>query len=343
MGKPDIRYEFDDKPEIGNTYEVAEGLHWLRMPLPFSLAHINLWLLRDGDGWTLVDTGLGNEESMLIWERTFSGVMGNAPVKHVVVTHMHPDHVGCAGWLSERFSVDLWMTRAEYTMCRLLVADTGRPAPDAGVGFYHAAGYPPDMLDNYRKIFGLFGKFVTPLPDSYRRLYDGQKGPVGDQEWEVVVGRGHSPEHACFFNEELNLLISGDQILPVISSNVSVYPTEPEANPLKEWLESLAAIRDRIPEDVLVLPAHGKPFRGAHERIDHLIGGHQRQLDALLDFCVEPRRAIDVFPALYRRKITSDNLTFATGEAIAHLHYLMGDNKVLAEPDADDVIWYRRN
>ncbi len=343
MGKLAIRYEFDDKPEIGNTFELAAGLHWLRMPLPFSLAHINLWLLRDGDGWTIVDTGLGNEESRSIWERTFSSVMGDAPVKHVVVTHMHPDHVGCAGWLGERFGVDLWMTRAEYAMCRLLVADTGRPAPDAGVDFYHSAGYPPDKLDNYRKIFGFFGKYVTPLPDSYRRLYDRLKGPVGDQEWEVVVGRGHSPEHACFFNEERNLLISGDQVLPVISSNVSVYPTEPEANPLKDWLESLAAIRGRIPDDVLVLPAHGKPFRGAHKRIDQLIDEHKKKLDALLDYCAEPRRAIDVFPALYRRKITNDNLMFATGEAIAHLHYLMGEDHILAERDTDDVIWYRQN
>jgi len=343
MGKPEIRYELDEKPEQGKSIEIVPGVHWLRMPLPFSLKHINLWLLADGDGWIIVDTGLGDDTSVAIWQRTFSGVMRKTPVNHVIVTHMHPDHVGCAGWLCERFDVDLWMTRAEYAMCRLLVADTGRPAPKVGVNFYKSAGYPADMLDNYRKIFGLFGKFVTPLPDAYRRLYDGLRGPVGDQEWEVIVGRGHSPEHACFFNEDANLLISGDQVLPTISSNVSVYPTEPEANPLKDWLESLANIRDRIPGDVLVLPAHGKPFRGAHERIDRLISDHKTQLDVLRDYCAEPRRAVDVFPALYRRKISSDNLMFATGEAIAHLHYLMDKNEILAERDADDVIWYRQN
>ncbi len=342
MGKAAIQYEFDDKPGIGNTFEIAGGVHWLRMPLPFALEHINLWLFADGDGWIVVDSGLGDDKSKAIWESTFSSVMGGAPINHVVVTHMHPDHVGCAGWLAERFDVDLWMTRGEYTMCRLLVADTGRQAPDAGVSFYEAAGYAPDALDNYRRIFGFFGRYVTSLPESYRRLRDGQKGPVGDHEWEVIVGRGHSPEHACFYNRELNLFVSGDQVLPAISSNVSVYPTEPDANPLQDWIDSLQAIRGRIPADVLVLPAHGKPFRGAHERIDSLITGHMTQLETLFEYCSEPRRAVDVFPALYRTKITSDNLMFATGEAIAHLHFLLGKGEIHAEPDADGVIWYRQ-
>ena len=343
MGKPEIRYEFDAKPDIGQTIEIAEGVHWLRMPLPFSLQHINLWLLADGDGWTIVDTGLGFDESKAIWERVFVDVMGNAPIKHVVVTHMHPDHVGCAGWLTERFDVDLWMTREEYAMCRILVADTGNPAPEAGTRFYTAAGYAPEALEHYRKIFGFFGKYVTPLPASYRRLYDGQKGPVGNREWEVVVGQGHSPEHACFYNEDLNFLISGDQILPAISSNVSVYPLEPEANPLKDWIDSLRAIGERVPDDVLVLPAHGKPFRGARERIDSMVNEHLERLVELRDYCKKPRRAVDVFPALYRAKITDDNLMFATGEAIAHLNYLINDGEIVAEADSDNVNWYRRS
>ncbi len=342
MGKTAIQYEFVDKPEVGNTFEIADGVHWLRMPLPFALEHINLWLFADGGDWTIVDTGLGDDKTKAIWETTFSGVMGDAPIKHVVVTHMHPDHVGCAGWLAARFDVDLWMTLEEYTMCRLLVADTGRQVPDAGISFYKAAGYPPESLDSYRKIFGFFGRYVTPLPESYRRLRDGQKGPVGDHEWEVIVGCGHSPEHACFYNEELNLFVSGDQVLPAISSNVSVYPTEPDANPLQDWIDSLEAIRGRIPADVLVLPAHGKPFRGAHERIDSLIAGHMAQLETLFEYCSEPRRAVDVFPALYRTKITSDNLMFATGEAIAHLHFLLAKGEIHTEHDADNVIWYRQ-
>lgn len=323
--------------------EIAPGVYWLRMPLPFSLNHINLWLFADSGEWTIVDSGLGDQATKDIWEETFRTVMGGAAIRHVVVTHMHPDHVGCAGWLADKFDVDLWMTRDEYTMCRILVADTDRPAPDAGINFYRAAGYSNEAIDSYKERFGFFGRYVTPLPESYRRLYDGLKGPVGDHEWEVIVGSGHSPEHACFFNEALNLLISGDQILPSISSNVSVYPTEPEANPLKDWITSLRAIRERIPTDVLVLPSHGKPFRGAHERIDDVVGEHLQRLDQLQEFCATPRRAVDVFPALYRSKINGDNLMFATGEAIAHLHYLMSEGAVTAAADNDNVIWYSRS
>jgi len=340
MAKRIIDYEFDSKPELGATLEIAPGVHWLRMPLPFELNHINLWLFADGDEWIVVDSGLGDQASKDIWENTLQTTMGGRAIRHVVVTHMHPDHVGCAGWLADRFGVDLWMTRDEYTMCRILVADTGRPAPEAGVNFYRAAGYDDAALDRYKKMFGMFGRYVAPLPESYRRLYDGQKEPVGDYEWEVIVGNGHSPEHACFFNADLNLLISGDQILPTISSNVSVYPTEPEANPLLDWITSLRAIRERIPADVLVLPSHGKPFRGAHERIDDMVAEHLQQLDELQDFCAEPRRAVDVFPALYRAEIRDSNLMFATGEAIAHLHYLLGEGLITTTSDNDNVIWY---
>ena len=342
MPPPDIEYEFAQKPDVGTTQEIAPGIHWLRMPLPFQLDHINLWLFRDGDAWAVVDTGLGTGDTREAWERTFTGAMQDLPLSRVIVTHLHPDHVGCAGWLTGRFGIDLWMTREEYMLCRLLAADTGRSAPPRAIAFYRAAGYSESQLDTYRERFGMFGRAISPLPESYRRLYDGLQGPVGDYDWEVVIGSGHSPEHACFFNRELNLFVSGDQVLPSISANVSVYPTEPGANPLRDWIETLGAIRRRIPEDVLVLPAHGKPFRGAHRRIDRLIGAHVERLDALVDFLDEPRRAVDVFPALYRARIDDGNLMFATGEAVAHLNYLVDEGLVVVETGDDGVSWYRR-
>ncbi|MDX1499920.1 MAG: MBL fold metallo-hydrolase, partial [Woeseiaceae bacterium] len=258
-----------------------------------------------------------------------------------LVTHLHPDHVGCAGWLAERHGVELWMSREEYLLCRILIADTGRHAPEAGVRFYRAAGFPDEALTRYREMFGMFGKYVAPLPESYRRLVDGDVVPIDGNDWEVVVGRGHSPEHACLFNAGQNLVISGDQVLPTISSNVSVYPTEPHANPLRDWIESLTAMKSRLPEDVLVLPAHGLPFRGAHERLDALIEEHRVGLDKLLDLCSEPQRAIDVFPALFKGRISKGNLIMATGEAVAHLNYLLATGDL--ETDAEDgVTWYRR-
>lgn len=342
MPRATISYEFDSTPEEGRSMPVAHGMHWLRMPLPFSLGHINLWLLEDDDGWAVVDTGICSEFSKQVWRDTIAAVMGAKPVNHVVVTHLHPDHVGCAGWLTDEFDVDLWMTRDEYLLCRILVADTGHAAPEEGVNFYHAAGFPAEALHNYKKMFGMFGKYVAPLPQAYKRLQEGHELHFAGHTWQVLVGRGHSPEHACFFDAERKLFISGDQLLPTISSNVSVYPTEPKANPLRDWLDSLDMLKRHLPEDVLVFPAHGRPFRGAHSRLDVLIQEHLDGLNAVHEQCKEPQRALDVFPALFKSRISDSNLIMATGESVAHLNYLIEDGALTAEPDKRGVLWYRR-
>ncbi|MFQ5982029.1 MAG: MBL fold metallo-hydrolase [Woeseiaceae bacterium] len=337
----EIAYEFDERPETGDVMPVAPGVLWLRMPLPFVLGHINLWLLEDDDGWAIVDTGICDEQSQEIWSQTFAHAIDNRRITRVLVTHLHPDHSGCAGWLTQKLGVELWMPREEYLLCRILVADTGKPAPDAAIRFYKAAGYSPKALEIYKNMFGMFGKFVAPMPQSYRRLKDGDSLAIGANQWEVIVGRGHSPEHACLYCADLNLFISGDQLLPTISSNVSVHPTEPAADPLADWLASLRDLRDRISEDVVVLPAHGKPFRGAHTRLDRLIHEHDTGLHALQELCKEPKRAIDAFPALFKGKVTGSNLMFATGESIAHLNYLLNIGRMTVETDSDGVNWYR--
>jgi len=339
--KDKITYEFPERPEAGETMVVAPGMVWLRMPLPFALGHINLWLLEDGDGWVIVDTGVDVEESRNVWKKTFTEVMQDQPVKRVIVTHLHPDHVGCAGWLTAEFDVPLWMSREEYFLCRILVADTGRKTPPEGVRFYTAAGFEPEQMEYYQKMFGMFGKYVTALPESYTRLKDGDMLQIGDHQWEVIVGRGHSPEHACLYCSEANILISGDQLLPTISSNVSVYPTEPGADPLADWLDSLSMLKSRIAADVLVFPAHGKPFRGAHDRLDALIAEHVDCLSKLEVSCAEPKRSVDVFPALFKSKITKHNMIMATGESIAHLSYLVNQERLTVERDTDGVDWYR--
>ena len=341
--KAEIQYAFEQRPDAGETMQVADGIHWLRMPLPFVLGHINLWLLEDGsDGdWTIIDTGVDIEESEKVWTRTIDAIVGDGRISRVLVTHLHPDHVGCAGWLCDLHDADLWMTREEYLLCRVLVADTDRPVPEEGYDFYRAAGFDESSLKHYEKMFGFFGKFVSPLPESYHRIRDRDEMVIGKNKWKIIVGRGHSPEHACLYCEELNILISGDQLLPTISSNVSVYPTEPLADPLHGWLTSLAELKSNVDKDVLVLPAHGKPFRGAHERLDALIAEHQEGLEALESFCSEPKRAIDTFPALFRREINDRNLIMATGEAISHLNYLVNQDRVSVETDSDGVHWYR--
>ena len=336
-----VAYEFDDTPEPGATTAVAPGILWLRMPLPFAITHINLWLLEDADGWVIVDTGVDSEECQDVWRAVFDETTGRAAIDRVIVTHLHPDHSGSAGWLCRKLDAGLWMSRAEYLLCRVLSADTGRAAPSTGIEFYRAAGFPPQALDRYQKTFGVFGRFVSALPESYARLRDGDTIDVDGRDWEIVVGRGHSPEHACLYCAELNVLISGDQLLPTISSNVSVYPTEPLADPLADWLDSLRRMKDRVPADVLVLPAHGRPFRGAHHRLDQLIEEHDSCLAALTVHCREPRLTVDVFPVLFKGPIKDGNLIMATGESIAHLNYLMHQGIVERFADDAGVYWYR--
>ena len=339
----EIRYEFDTRPDEGETMALVEGIVWLRMPLPFSLKHINLWLLRDDAGWVIVDTGVDTRTSRGVWQQTFAGAMRNDPASHVVATHLHPDHIGCAGWLVHHFDVDLWMTRDEYMLCRILAADTGRSAPEEGVRFYASAGFTAEQLEAYKSRFGMFGKFVHALPEAYKRMSDGDVLEFAGAHWEVIVGSGHSPEHACLYDEDRNILIAGDQLLPTISSNVSVWPTEPLANPLKDWFASLEKLKNRLPEDVLVLPAHGKPFRGAHRRLSELAQDHEDRLTSLMEVCRQPMRVVDLFDSLYRTAIDDNNRIMATGEAVSHLNYLCDTGDMSAEPDAQGVTWYCRS
>ncbi|HJV60329.1 MAG TPA: MBL fold metallo-hydrolase, partial [Albitalea sp.] len=302
--KPALSYPFPTLPERGRSIEVAPGVHWIRMPLPYALDHINLWALDDGEGWALVDTGVRTEETVAVWREQFANAPDQRPLSRIFVTHMHPDHVGMAGWMTRKFGVRLWMTRLEYLTCRVMVSDTGREAPEDAIRFYRRAGWGDAAIETYRARFGNFGKHIHALPDSFHRLQHGDSLRIGAHEWRVIVGNGHSPEHACLYCPDLKVLISGDQVLPRISSNVSVYPIEPDADPMADWLASLDRLQREVPDDVLVLPSHNECFRGLHARIDALRRGQERSLRRLRRTLAEPRRAVDVFGALFARGIS---------------------------------------
>jgi len=338
-----MEYPFGKAPEPGELLEVSEGIFWFRMPLPFILGHINLWLLRDGDSWVVVDTGISDEKSREHWLGVFRNRLQGMPVSRVIVTHLHPDHVGLAGWLCRHWDVELWMSRTEYLLCRNLVADTGRPAPETGVRFYRRAGFNEQSLARYRERFGGFGSVVSELPDSFTRLAEGLQLMIDSESWQVLVGRGHSPEHACLYCPSRKLIISGDQILPTISSNVSVWPTEPHADPLSDWLESCARLRVSLPEDVLVLPSHGKPFRGASARLSQLIDDHEDCLEKVLALCETPRNALELFPALFKGRITESNMIMAVGESLAHVNCLLGRGQLELVEMRDGVNYYGRS
>lgn len=337
-----LDFVVDTAPEPGSVIEIAEGVYWLRFALPMSgLNHINLWALKDGDGWVIVDTGIANKDSKDIWEGHFANLMEGRPVNRVIATHLHPDHTGLAGWICRKFGAPLLMSRGEYFLCRILAADTGKVAPQEGITFYKKIGYTDDQLELYKARFGGFGKAISPLPNSYDRLVEGEIGMIGGREWRVVMGSGHSPEHVCLWCPELNLCLTGDQLLPNISSNVSVWPTEPEANPLENWIASCHKLRDVLPEDILICPAHGIPFRGAHRRLGKLIEHHEKALSRLHEFCKTPRLATEVYSVLFRREINDGNRIMAVGESIAHLNCLKGRGLVSRRLNNDGQFVYR--
>ncbi len=337
----DLSYPFEDKPAPGELLPISGGVNWLRMPLPFSLNHINLWAIEGDDDWSVVDTGLASDETVELWQTIHAKYGNQKPFKNVFITHMHPDHIGLAGWLTRTCDAQLSITRTEYLTCRHLLDYTHKEAPNEAVAFYRAAGLDEEQLETYRSQFGGFGKFVRGLPHTYRRLTDGQIVKIGKHQWRVIIGEGHSTEHACFFCEELNVIISGDQILPTISSNVSVRATEPYENPLKDWLDSCKKLINELPADVLVLPSHGKPFIGAHERLNGLINEHESDMEKLKQVCIVPKRAIDVFPTLFRAKINRNNLLMAVGESLAHFNCIIERGEMTVTMDSAGVNYYQ--
>lgn len=340
MTTTELDYPFQDLPEFGRPHEVAPGIRWLRMPMPGSLAHINLWLLEDRDGWTVVDTGLANVQVHELWEQVFEQELEGRPVTQVLCTHMHPDHIGQAGLITERFRCSLLMSRAEYFQARAF-AGGGHFASWQSEAFYRDHGMPEDALatllahgrrrrspgdgntgaDAYRPPL---------LPQGYRRLRDGDVLTIGDRDWRVLVGSGHSPEHVCLYCRASGILISGDQVLPMITSNVSVHAVEAGANPLKEWLDSHDRFLD-LPDETLVLPAHNTPFRGLRRRLRGLIEHHEDRLLMLEEHCAEPRCAHDLLPVLFKRELDPWQRMMALGECIAHLHLLVHQSRMVRE------------
>lgn len=319
-------YPHAEPPAPAAAIEVAPGVHWVRMALPFQLDHINLWLLEDGTpeqpAWTLIDSGLGNEATRALWEKIIADKIGGRPVRRVLVTHYHPDHAGNAAWLCERFATELWMTRGEYLTVHAARNGAAGYSTAAQIALFRANGLDEARGNTLLKRGDLYRKLVPDFPFSHRRLFEGEQIVIGGRSWRVFVGYGHAPEHVSLHCEALNVLISGDMLLPRISTNVAVRPVDPQSNPLRLFLDSIRRYR-ALPADLLVLPSHGLPFRGAHARIAQLEAHHEERLAELNAACAaSPRTAAEVLEVLFRRKLDDNQIFFAMGEAIAHLHYL---------------------
>ncbi|HLI13013.1 MAG TPA: MBL fold metallo-hydrolase [Alphaproteobacteria bacterium] len=336
-GAAALAFPYPDVPAPGCTIEVAPGIRWLRMPLPFALDHINLWLLADGEGWTIVDTGFGRgEETRRLWDQVFAATLGGRPVTRVIVTHFHPDHMGLAGWLCERFGVELWTPQAEWLTAHLVRQGWSGGDVEKRVQHYRRNGLPVEQLDAFRQRGNTYAGSVSPVPVTFHRIMEGDEIMIDGRPWRVIIGQGHAPEHACLYSRELDVLISGDQVLPKITTNVSVWPDQPESNPLKLYLDSLAHFRP-LPASALVLPSHGLPFHGLHARLEQLAHHHDERLARTLEACAAPRTGAEIIPVLFRRQLDLHQLSFAIGEALAHLHYLVGRGELHRETGSDGV------
>ncbi|SLN46473.1 Hydroxyacylglutathione hydrolase [Roseovarius gaetbuli] len=318
-----IRYPWAEPPAAGEAITVAPGVLWLRLPLPMVLDHVNIYALEEGDSWTIVDTGIHSKRSVALWETLLAGPLAGKPVSRVILTHHHPDHIGMAGWFMARFNAELWATRTSWLLSRMLILDVeDEPTPQA-LEFWRSAGMDPDVFEARRAERPYnFADICYPLPVGYTRVQEGEVIRAGGRDWDVRLGGGHAPDHLTLWSRDDTLVIAGDQILPSISPNIGVYPTEPEADPLADWLAACARLAGFALDDHLVLGGHKLPFTGLPMRMRQLSENHHGALTRLREHLETPRTAAECFPQLFKRKIDRGTYGLALVESVAHLNHM---------------------
>ncbi len=327
---------FPDPPQHGAAHEVAEGILWLRLPLPMALDHVNVYALDDGDGWTIVDTGFASRTSRAIWQTALDGPLGGKPVRRVLVTHHHPDHIGLAGWFQADHGAELVTTRTAWLFARMLRLDEQhRPTPET-IAYWQACGMDADVLARRaeERPFN-FADMLAPLPLGFTRIREGDVFRAGGRDWHVRIGNGHAPEHATLWSDDGDLVIGGDQLLPSISPNLGVYATEPTADPVAEWLEACERLSAFATPGQLVLPGHKLPFTGLPLRLQQLIDNHHGALRRLEHHLEAPAPAAGCFQPLFLREIRDGEYGLALVEAMAHCLHLWHAGRATREVTED--------
>ncbi|MFM1815703.1 MAG: hypothetical protein RLZ98_2398 [Pseudomonadota bacterium] len=320
--------------------EVADGIWRVDVNVPFrGLRQVNMWLIRDGDGWTMVDCGWGDAPTRAAIEHAWDTVLGGKPVTRLIVTHFHPDHMGNCRWICERWKLRPETSQTEWLAAQLAVRSLYSDSIEQRLKFFRENGLSDELLETFSKGWLLYSNGVE-LADNYKRLKDGDFVACAGGDWRVIIGRGHSPEMVTLYSEARGIYISGDQMLPKITSNVSVFPWEPLADPLAEFLESAARIGREIADDVLILPSHRDPFRGARQRAAELEHHHAERLDLVRQILSKQGSvpAGQMLDELFNRKLDGHQVSFAMGEALAHLNFLVLRGEVQRTPGPDGVV-----
>jgi glyoxylase-like metal-dependent hydrolase (beta-lactamase superfamily II) len=335
-----IHHPFPEAPAEGEAVTIAPGILWMRLPLPMALDHVNIYALEDPDGWTLVDTGFSSRRTKAIWQRLIDGPLAGKPIRRLIVTHHHPDHIGLAGWF-QAMGAELITTRTAWLLARMLVLDVqATPTPEA-MQFYRRAGLGPEALAEKaaQRPFN-FADIVDPMPLGFTRIDEGDILTAAGRRWQVRLGHGHAPDHATLWSLDDDLILGGDQLLPGISANIGVYPTEPEADPLGDWLASTAAFQAHAHAAHLVLPGHKLPFTGLPFRLVQMAENHHSALDRLTLHLARPQTAAQCFMPLFKREITGEAFGLALVEAVAHLNHLLKQGRISRHLDAQGAwIW----
>ncbi len=332
-----IAFPFPTVPESGKVIEVAPGILWARIPLPFRLDHVNVYLIDDGAGWAAIDTGIGNAATRAAWNDILSGPLRGARLTRLIVTHFHPDHIGLAGWLAEKFDLPLLTSQTSYLGCLNISLSPGALDAKPYRDFYLRHGLDAKTTEIVSTRGHEYLKMVTGLPPTFRRLVDGDELKLGGRRFLVRTGDGHAPEQVMLYCAEEKLLLAADQVLAKISPNVSVWAVEPDGDPLHLYLRSLKSLQSKLPAETLVLPGHQLPFYGLHARIDELVQHHKRRCEVIADACRnEPRSAAELVPVLFHHSLDPHETSFAFSEVLAHVNFMLqkGD---LAMTEANGV------
>ena len=338
MQASDLIFPRPVPPQPGEMVDIAPGIRWLRLALPFALDHVNIYLIDDGDGWAVVDTGVADVRTRTVWNALLREKLGGRKLTRLILTHFHPDHLGLAGWMTGELGLELYMTPGEYragTNARRLLDDQGRITHRA---FFTRHGLDAPTIDAAMGRGTAYMRMTTGLPAEFHPLIAGETLRIGGRDFEILTGGGHAPEQAMLLCRGDGLFLAADQVLARISPNIGVWPTEPDTNPLSAYLTSLAALRQEIPDDVFALPAHNLPFYGLHNRIEALQRHHDARCDEIVAACATPSTTAEVLPVLFPRLLDAHQIGFAFGEVLAHINYLVGLGSLHRQTDGSGVV-----
>jgi glyoxylase-like metal-dependent hydrolase (beta-lactamase superfamily II) len=334
MHSDKLVHPYLEPPAPGETIEVAPGILWLRMPLPFRLNHINIYLIEDGDGWAIVDTGIASKTTRAIWETLAKGPLAGRKFTRLFVTHHHPDHIGLAGWLCERFNIPMLTSQTSYLSCLNVSLSPGALEVPTYREFYERNGLDAETTFLVTTQGHGYLKMVVPMPPIFERVVGGDSLKIGKRTFNVLSGDGHSPEQLMLYCPDEKLFLAADQVLAKISPNVSVWAVDATGDPLGLYLRSLRELSAHLPPDVLVLPGHELPFYGLHQRAKELIAHHDKRCAMIAAHCAtKPCTAAELVPVIFHVQLDSHQMSFAFSEVLAHVNYMLRQGQIVwAEP-----------